>query len=81
MPRDHRAYLADIIDSCRAIQTAVAGLDLAGYSASRLVRSSVEREFIIIGDAIAARSRVGPWEHRGDYERSQNHRLPQPAHP
>jgi uncharacterized protein with HEPN domain len=60
MPRDERAYLADVIESCEAIEAAVTGLDLAGYSASRLVRSSVEREFIIIGEAVAALSRAAP---------------------
>jgi uncharacterized protein with HEPN domain len=48
MPRDARAYLADIVESCDAITVAVRDLDLARYQGSRLVRSSVEREFIII---------------------------------
>ena len=60
MPRDERAYLADIIESCDAIAVAVNGLELEDYEASRLVRSSVEREFIIIGEAMAALSRVAP---------------------
>jgi uncharacterized protein with HEPN domain len=60
MPRDERAYLADIIDACKAIRTAVSGLDLAGYTASRLIRSSVEREFIIVGEALAALSYATP---------------------
>jgi len=60
MKPDRRAYLADLIDSCRAIESALGGVDLAAYSASRLVRSSVEREFIIIGEAVAALSRVAP---------------------
>ena len=60
MPRDSRVYLSDIIDSCNAIISAVKGLDLAGYEANRLVRSSVEREFIIIGEAVAALVRVAP---------------------
>ena len=60
MPRDARAYLADIIESCDAITVAVRGLDLAGYEGNRLVRSSVEREFIIIGEAAAALGRVAP---------------------
>ena len=58
MPRDERAYLSDIIDACDAIEVAVSGFDLGTYSASRLVRSSVEREFIIIGEAIGALSRA-----------------------
>jgi uncharacterized protein with HEPN domain len=60
MPRDIRAYLSDIVDACRAIEAAVSGLDIAGYAESRLVRSSVEREFIIIGEAVAALSQVSP---------------------
>ena len=60
MPRDARAYLADIIESCDAIAVAVQDLDLASYEGSRLVRSSVEREFIIIGEAAAALARIAP---------------------
>lgn len=54
MPRDERAYLADIVESCDAILFAVRGLDLAAYQNNRLVRSSVEREFIIVGEAMTA---------------------------
>jgi len=60
MPRDERAYLSDIVESCEAIEIAVSGLDLAAYQSNRLVRSSVEREFIIIGEAMVALSRVAP---------------------
>jgi len=60
MPRDARAYLADIIESCDAIAVAVQGLDLGKYEGNRLVRRSVEREFIIIGEAAAALGRVAP---------------------
>lgn len=45
MPRDERAYLADIIDSCDAIAVAKSGLQLQDYETNRLVRSSVERGF------------------------------------
>jgi uncharacterized protein with HEPN domain len=58
MPRDARAYLNDILESCDVIAAAVQTLDLAAYQESRLVRSSVEREFIIIGEAMAALARV-----------------------
>lgn len=60
MQRDERAYLNDIVEACEAITRAVSGLDLAAYRANRLVRSSVEREFIIVGEAVAALSRVSP---------------------
>jgi len=60
MPRDARAYLSDIVTSCDAILEATADMTLAGYLGSRLVRSSVEREFIIIGEAIAVLGRTAP---------------------
>jgi uncharacterized protein with HEPN domain len=60
MQRDERAYLNDILEACAAIQSAVSGLDLTAYRADRLVRSAVEREFIIIGEAVAGLSRVAP---------------------
>jgi uncharacterized protein with HEPN domain len=60
MPRDERAYLSDILEACQAIRVAVRGLDFSTYQSTRLIRSSVEREFIIIGEAIAALARVAP---------------------
>ncbi|MFC1529517.1 DUF86 domain-containing protein [Gemmatimonadota bacterium] len=60
MPRDLRAHLADIVDACNAILEAISGLNLSAYQSNRLIRSSVEREFIIVGEAIAALSRVAP---------------------
>ena len=58
MSRDARAYLSDVIEACDAIANAVQGLDLQDYEGNRLVRSSVEREFIIIGEALAAVNRM-----------------------
>lgn len=60
MPRDPRAYLADIVAACDAIAEAVSGFEFATYEMNRLVRSSVEREFILIGEALAALARVAP---------------------
>jgi uncharacterized protein with HEPN domain len=48
MKRDPRAFLADVIDAGHAISQAVHGISLDDYCNSRLIRSSVEREFIII---------------------------------
>ena len=45
MPRDVRAYLTDVVESCDAITTALAGVDVEAYQTNRLVRSAVEREF------------------------------------
>jgi uncharacterized protein with HEPN domain len=58
MQRDARAYLQDILDACTAIESALAGLDFQSYLANRLVRSAVEREFIIVGEAAAALSHL-----------------------
>jgi uncharacterized protein with HEPN domain len=60
MPRDERAYLADVTEACDAIKKAVQGLSLDEYQESRLIRSSVEREFIIIGEALSALDRASP---------------------
>ena len=60
MQRDERAYLNDIVEACAAIENALSGCDLAAYRVDRLVRSAVEREFIIIGEAVAALSRLSP---------------------
>jgi len=65
MPRDARAYLKDILDACAAIQMAVEGSSFADYESSRLVRSSVEREFIIIGEAAAALAKLAPEQFAG----------------
>ena len=57
MKRDPRAFLSDVIDSGRAIQQAVDGINLDDDCNSRLIRSSVEREFTIIGEALSQLSR------------------------
>lgn len=52
MERDPRGLLYDIGESCRNILYFTSGLDLAGYTADLLVRSAVERQFIVIGEAL-----------------------------
>ncbi|MBM2813003.1 MAG: hypothetical protein HW416_3762 [Chloroflexi bacterium] len=58
MPRDVRAYLADVVDACDAITAAVHDVGFRRDQSSRLIRSSVEREFITIGEALAALGRA-----------------------
>jgi uncharacterized protein with HEPN domain len=60
MPRNSAAYLCDILDACDAIAEALDGVDLGMYSSKRPIRSAVEREFTIIGEAIAVLSRRDP---------------------
>jgi uncharacterized protein with HEPN domain len=52
MKRDPKAFLNDVIDAGNAIIQAVNGISLEDYEQSRLIRSSVEREFILIGEAL-----------------------------
>ena len=51
MARDLSAYLQDIHDACIAIEEVMQGVTLEDYRRKRAIRSSVEREFIIIGEA------------------------------
>jgi uncharacterized protein with HEPN domain len=60
MKRDPRAFLSDVIEAGNAVQQAVAGINLDGYCNSRLIRSSVEREFITIGEALTQLSQRDP---------------------
>lgn len=60
MPRSRLAYLSDIVECCEAIEMATRGVSLAAYEANRLVRSAVEREFTIIGEAVGSLARLDP---------------------
>ncbi len=52
MRRDPRAYLADIIDACEAVTRFVMGRDYASYLSDEMLRSAVERQLEIIGEAL-----------------------------
>jgi uncharacterized protein with HEPN domain len=52
MPRDLAAYLQDILDAACAIVDVMRGVSIEDYRTTRSIRSSVEREFIIIGAAL-----------------------------
>jgi uncharacterized protein with HEPN domain len=52
MARDLSAYLQDIYDAYIAIEEVIEGVTLDDYRGKRAVRSSVEREFIIIGETL-----------------------------
>ncbi len=60
MPREPLAYLLDIVEACEAIAAAIRELDVDSYRVNRLIRSSVERELIIIGEAVSALARLSP---------------------
>jgi uncharacterized protein with HEPN domain len=62
MPRSAAAYLVDILEACVAIEEVLSGVDLSTYEGTRSIRSSVEREFITIGEAVNVLGRVAPDE-------------------
>ena len=51
-PRDKRAYLWDILDAANSISSLTADKTINNYLAERPLRSAVEREFEIIGEAL-----------------------------
>jgi uncharacterized protein with HEPN domain len=58
MRHDTKAFLIDVVEAADAILDAVNGISLDDYCSSRLIRSSVEREFIIIGEELTNLSRL-----------------------
>jgi uncharacterized protein with HEPN domain len=60
MRRSAPAYLSDILEACDAISATLAGVDLETYLAQRQIRSAIEREFLIIGEAVGALGRLDP---------------------
>jgi uncharacterized protein with HEPN domain len=52
MDRDPRAYLWDATDSADAMAEFVSGRTLDDYLGDRVLRSAVERQFEIVGEAL-----------------------------
>ncbi len=53
MERDVRAYILDIRENCDLILDFVNDADLGKYKANEMMRSAVERRFIVIGEALS----------------------------
>lgn len=60
MPRDATAYLSDIIAACDSISAILSSISLDKYIELREKHSAVEREFIIIGEAVLMLSKFSP---------------------
>jgi uncharacterized protein with HEPN domain len=60
MRREPAAFLWDIREAAGRIREFVAGLDFDAFAGNALVRSAVERQFEIIGEALNQLSRVAP---------------------
>ncbi|MGH8474800.1 MAG: HepT-like ribonuclease domain-containing protein [Methylococcales bacterium] len=65
MQRDPRAYLWDVREAAAAILEFVAGKSYDDYAGDRLLRSAVERQFEIIGEALNQLGKIEPrWAER-----------------
>jgi uncharacterized protein with HEPN domain len=60
MQREPRAFIADIVQACDAIADDVDGVGVDDYLSDRMIRSAVEREFTIIGEAIRVLGHIEP---------------------
>jgi uncharacterized protein with HEPN domain len=60
MDRDPRAYLWDARDSADAIAEFVTGRSLDDYLGDRMLRSAVERQFEIVGEALRQLEKAAP---------------------
>ena len=60
MPRDLKAYLYDIRDACQAVGDFVLNRTYDDYASDRMLRSAVERQFIVIGEALLQALRLAP---------------------
>jgi len=60
MRREAGAFLWDIREAVNRIQEFVSGFDFDAFAANALVRSAVERQFEIIGEALNQLSKVSP---------------------
>lgn len=58
--RDPRAYLEDIERACGLVLRFSAGHSLATYEADEMLRSAVERQFQIVGEALILLRRHAP---------------------
>ena len=54
MPRDPRAWLADIEGACDLLTEFTTGKTFTDYAADPFLRSAVERQFEIVGEALRA---------------------------
>lgn len=58
MRPETKKYLHDILTACEAILEFVRAKDLADYEADLLLRSGVERQLMIVGEALSQAARA-----------------------
>lgn len=60
MEPDARAFLWDVQQATLAIEKFIKGMNATSYADNDLVRSAVERQFEIIGEALNRLSKIAP---------------------
>ncbi|MCP9928216.1 DUF86 domain-containing protein [Cyanobium sp. CH-040] len=60
MARDIFAYVSDILEACDSIESILRGASLEAHAQNREKRSVVEREFMLIGEAVAMLAKFAP---------------------
>ena len=60
MPRETRKFLYDVFQACEALLKFTQGKNLDDYKADLLLRSGVERQLMIIGEALSQASKADP---------------------
>jgi len=59
-PPEIRKYLFDMAEACGLIESFVAGKSFDDYAADALLRSGVERQFEILGEALSRLLQIAP---------------------
>jgi len=52
MPRNHKAYLADILDAIDRIEKMTAGMEFDKFSKDSIVQDAVVKNLLVIGEAV-----------------------------
>jgi uncharacterized protein with HEPN domain len=60
MRRDARAYLWDAVKATEAVQTFIRGKTYDAFAEEDMVRSAVERQLQIVGEALAQLAKIDP---------------------
>ena len=60
MRRDARAYLADVLEAAELIERFIAAADLDSYRSDPMMRSAVERQLEVVGEALNRLTRADP---------------------
>ncbi|MCK9580897.1 MAG: DUF86 domain-containing protein [Methanoregula sp.] len=79
LPHETKKYFFDIAESSDLIAQFTAGKTLADYQNDPLLRSGVERQFEIIGEALNQAIQHDPLCCRVDQQLIEDYFLPQPA--